>query len=169
MTQTLTGSRKAAWLYGLALACLLVDQATKQAVRAMIDLGQVFPVMPGFNLTHVVNKGAAFSLLHGHVSLLVVISLGVALGIVAYERRRPSLSPWQTASLGILLGGTVGNLIDRAVFGQVTDFLDVYVGAYHWPTFNVADICINLGVLVLLVWTYRQPAPPHPPKEDSRR
>ena len=163
MTQTLSGSRKAAWLYGLALTCLLVDQATKQAVRATLDLGQSIPVAPGFNLTHVVNQGAAFSLLHGQVGLLVVVSLVVTLGLVVYERRRPTMSPWQTASLGILLGGTVGNLIDRVVFGQVTDFLDVYVGAHHWPTFNVADICINLGVASLLIWSYRQPM------EDSRR
>jgi signal peptidase II len=145
------------WTYGTALAVLALDQLTKQLVRTGIPLGQRVAVMPGFDLHHVINRGGAFSLLYGHVWLLALVAAGVTVGLVLYERRHPGMAAWRAAALGILLAGTLGNLVDRLVFGQVTDFLDVYLGDRHWPTFNVADIAINLGVAALIVATALTP------------
>lgn len=158
MAASLHGRHKLAWLYGLSAGSLALDQLTKTLVRASMAIGETHAVVPGFfNLRHVINLGGAFSLLHGQVWLLAAVSLAVVIGIVAYERRRGAMPRWQTVGLGILLGGTLGNLIDRVARGQVTDFLDVYVGAYHWPTFNVADICINVGVGLLVIGTMLAP------------
>ena len=165
MATTLSGAAKVAWLYGLATGSLLVDQLTKTLVRENLNVGQVVALAPGFNLRHVFNKGGAFSLLYGNVWFLAAVAFGVTLGLIIYERRHPAMPRWQAVGLGILLGGTLGNMIDRVVRGQVTDFLDVYVGAYHWPTFNVADICINLGVAMLVLGSLLTPSA----QEDIQR
>lgn len=163
MEDQLTGGRKALLFLLPAAVALALDQLTKSLVRAQLPLAQPLPVVPGFfNLTHVTNKGGAWSVLHGHVSLLALFSALVAVGIAVYVWRDPSLDRWRVLALGILLGGTLGNLADRVIFGQVTDFLDVFWGVHHFPTFNVADICINLGVAWLLLGTLRE-------KESSPR
>lgn len=172
MARQLTGWTKAIAWYGPAIALLALDQGTKHLVRTRMGLGETIRVADHFNLHHVINKGGAFSILHGNVPLLATISVIVTLALIIYERRKPTLPIGQALALGILLGGTVGNLVDRVVFGQVTDFLDVYVGAYHWPTFNVADIAINLGVagLLLMQLLYPAPEPPQvPSREDTHR
>lgn len=167
--KTVSGSAKALWTYGPALVGLAIDQASKASVRAHLAIGQLRPVAPHFNLYYAINKGGAFSVLYGNVVLLAIVSLTVTIGLIVYERRQNSLSRWQALALGILLGGTVGNFLDRAILGQVTDFLDVYVADYHWPTFNVADVMINLGVLLLLVLSTQSPAQPQPREESSHR
>ena len=160
MAPPLIGTPKLAWVFGLATSWLLIDQLTKHMVRIQMAIGQVTAVAPSFNLRHVINKGGAFSLLYGNVWLLATISALVTIGIAVYAYRQPALARWQAVGLGILLAGTLGNLIDRVVRGQVTDFLDLYVGSYHWPTFNVADICINLGVALLVLGSLATPPPP---------
>jgi signal peptidase II len=148
---------QAVWAYGAAVAVLALDQLTKQLVRAGLPLGSTVAVTPWFNLRHVINRGGAFSLLYGHVWLLALVAGAVTIGLVAYERRHPGMPAWRAAALGILLAGTLGNLVDRLVFGQVTDFLDLHLAESHWPTFNVADIAINLGVAALIVATALAP------------
>lgn len=160
MAPPLIGTPKLAWVFGLATGWLLIDQLTKHMVRMQMAIGQVTAVTPNFNLHHVINKGGAFSLLYGNVWLLAAVSALVTIGIAVYAYRQPALARWQAVGLGILLAGTLGNLIDRVVRGQVTDFLDLYVGTYHWPTFNVADICINLGVALLVLGSLAAPPPP---------
>ena len=167
----LAGPNKAAWLYGRAAAVALLDQATKHLIRERLAIAQDWPVFPGFAITHVTNQGGALSLLHGHVEILAAVSIAVIIGLVIYERRQKSLPRWQAAALGILLGGTVGNLVDRLVFGRVTDFLDVFVGEWHFPTFNVADIAINAGVAILAYQTFLAPPASQDPdsQEDTPR
>ena len=169
--RVLSGLKKGLAMYGPAIAVLALDQGTKQLVRTRMALGETLRVSDHFNLHHVVNKGGAFSILHGNVSLLAAISAVVVLVLIVYERRKPTLAIGQALALGILLGGTVGNLMDRVVFGQVTDVLDVYVGTFHWPTFNVADIAINLGVGSLLLWQALHPpeTPQVPSREEHHR
>jgi signal peptidase II len=164
----LAGRAKLAWVYGPAAAAVALDQGTKTWVREAIARGQEWPLAPGVVLTHVINQGGAFSLLYGQVALLIGVSVAVTLGLVAFERTRRALPRWQAVGLGILLGGTVGNLVDRLIFHHVTDFLDVAVAGRHWPTFNVADVCINAGVAVLAVGLALG-APPHPSQEDPPR
>lgn len=167
MARQVSGWKKAIALYGPAIAILALDQGTKHLVRDRIAIGQSFPILPHFNLHHVINKGGAFSVLYGNVGLLAAISVAVSLALIIYERRKRTLPIGQALALGILLGGTVGNLVDRVVRGQVTDFLDVFVDTYHWPTFNVADIAINLGVGLLLLTQALTP-PPSLPEENHR-
>lgn len=152
-------------VYGTAIAVVALDQLTKALVRAHFAIGQHLDLTPFFSLFHVINRGGAFSLLYGRVGLLALVAAGVAVGIVVYERRHPAMPRWQAFAVGILLGGTVGNLVDRLVFGQVTDFLDFHLGPHRWPTFNVADVAINLGVLALILGS----ALTHPSTEESQR
>jgi signal peptidase II len=136
----------------LSLAVLVLDQWTKWLVELHLPHHVAQVVVPGLlNLTHVRNTGVAFGLFAagGHVPTAWVLSgLGlVALAVV-------SLYFWRTAAqhrlllvaLALVLGGAVGNLLDRMMSGAVTDFVDVYVGTHHWPAFNVADSAISIGL-----------------------
>jgi signal peptidase II len=152
------GAAKSRYLL-LSLAVLVLDQWTKWLVELHLPHHLAQPVVPGFlNLTHVRNTGVAFGLFAagGHVPTAWVLSgLGlVALAVV-------SLYFWRTAAqhrlllvaLALVLGGAVGNLLDRMMSGAVTDFVDVYVGTHHWPAFNVADSAISIGLVLMALDT----------------
>ncbi|HWF71992.1 MAG TPA: signal peptidase II [Solirubrobacteraceae bacterium] len=125
---------------------LIVDQVTKHAVESGIAVGQVEKVIPGIKLVHVRNTGVAFSLFSGGGTIVLVITLVALAGLVVYFARRPS-RPWLWLPTGLLVGGAIGNLIDRVRQGAVTDFIKLP----HWPAFNVADSAITLGVIALLI------------------
>ncbi len=130
-----------------------LDGFTKWLVKAKIPLYGSVDVIPGlFRITHLENTGAAFSLFADSPGpwagrLLIVFSL-TALVVISILLCVISVT---TVSLALFLGGTLGNLCDRLAQGRVTDFLDVYVGAHHWPPFNIADSAIVVGAL-LLAW-----------------
>ncbi len=138
-----------------ALVVIVLDQLTKQLVLARMDLHQSIPVVDGFfALTYVRNTGAAFGIFAGHDSTLRVPALlavaGLALGILLwFVRTVPVDRKLVIAACGAVLGGAIGNMIDRAAYGEVIDFFDVYVGTWHWPAFNVADAAITCGVIAL--------------------
>ncbi len=138
------------WLGATASFVLIVDQLTKAAVRASLQPNQSFSVVPGlFELARVQNTGAAFGLLPGRREIFIGISLLMILGVgIYYWRERPTQWPVVTA-LGLVIGGAVGNLLDRALVGRVTDFLAF---SFFAPVFNVADSAIVVGVAVLVVW-----------------
>ena len=139
------------WLAGL---CLVLDQITKLAVVATLAPYQdVIPITGFFNLVHVHNTGAAFSLLADQPGWQRGFFIGLALvasAVIVHLLRKPG-KPMFHAALALILGGALGNVIDRAVYGHVIDFLDFYVGTAHWPAFNVADSGITLGA-ALLIW-----------------
>ncbi len=146
-------------LYFLIFVVILVgDQLSKLVIVAHLPLYDVREVIPGlFNLVHVTNKGAAFSLFASvespvrHYFFVVVNSLAV-LGLTgAAWKIGGDLRRLYRISFALIAAGALGNLIDRLRHGAVTDFLDFYVGSYHWPAFNVADssICVGVGVMVL--------------------
>ena len=143
--------------YLIALAIVLTDQATKAIVVRTMRLGQSIPIVPGyFDLTFVLNPGAAFSLLATlperiRSPFFILISVAAAVLIVVYRARHLRGHRLATVSLGLILGGAVGNLIDRIRYGVVVDFLDAHVHQYHWPVFNVADSAISVGVTLLLI------------------
>jgi len=143
--------------YLIALAIVLTDQATKAIVVRTMRLGQSIPIVPGYlDLTFVLNPGAAFSLLATlperiRNPFFILISVTAAILIIVYHARHLSGHRLATVSLGLILGGAVGNLIDRVRFGVVVDFLDAHVHQYHWPVFNVADSAISVGVSLLLL------------------
>ncbi len=141
-----------ALFFVVAVLAIALDQATKAwAVAALEPVGSV-PVVPGFfSLTYVRNTGVAFGMFAGQawlVAAFMVVLAGVAIWYARgldWARREPNIVG------GLLVGGALGNLIDRWRFGHVVDFFDVYVGPHHWPVFNVADslICIAVGWIVV--------------------
>lgn len=152
----------------LSLAVLALDQWSKWMVNVHLPEHLAQPVIPGFlNLTHVKNTGVAFGLFadagrDGATWILTVLGL-LALGLVGlYFRQVPKENRLLQTALALVLGGAVGNLIDRIATGAVTDFIDVYVQSYHWHTFNVADSGISVGIALIVLDTlrsYRRPAP----------
>lgn len=143
--------------YLIALAIVLTDQATKAIVVRSMRLGQSIAIVPGYlDLTFVLNPGAAFSLLATlperiRNPFFILISVAAVVLIVVYHARHLRGHRLATVSLGLILGGAVGNLIDRIRLGVVVDFLDAHVHQYHWPVFNVADSAISVGVTLLLI------------------
>ncbi len=136
----------------LGLAVVLLDQLTKQAIRSAFVYGESRPVIEGFfNLVYVRNDGAAWNLLSGHSIVLILISVVVLVLLVVYRRSFLQDQLLHKILFGLMVGGIVGNLIDRIRFGWVTDFLDFEFGTYHYPSFNVADsaICIAVGLYVI--------------------
>ena len=148
------GLRPFAAIAGLVV---LLDQFTKWLVLGKMPLYQSIPVVPGFfNLTHIRNPGGAFGFMAaGSQGVRNLLFLGVAIlamGLIVYfYRSTPRTHPYLATALAGIFGGAVGNLIDRLRFGEVVDFLDFYVGAYHWPAFNVADSAISVGITVFLI------------------
>lgn len=152
----LQGPRLAS-MFGYALVTLAADQALKGWVLANMTLHYPsIPLVPGyFALTYTQNFGAAWSSLWGQTWLLIGIASSVALGIVVYALRLKEQAWLQMAGLGFLLGGALGNLYDRARYGFVVDMFDLqHRGQNIFPIFNVADICIDVGVGLLLLFTW---------------
>ena len=141
-------------LLAVAVAILVLDQVTKALVVGAIPLGGTVPVIGDLLiLWHVRNAGAAFSLFQGGTLLFLVVTI-VALGMIVYFHRAfAGRSLWLQALLGLILGGTVGNFVDRLRLGYVTDFVSVGFGSTRFPTFNVADssIVVGIGILVLVL------------------
>ena len=141
-------SGEAAWGRAglLAAAVLIADQLTKQLVRSSIALGATRHLLPGVTLVHAQNSGIAFSLLTGSEIGVIVVTLVVVGAILAYFARQSGRRGMWIAC-GLVVGGAVGNLLDRLRAGLVTDFIKLP----HWPAFNLADAAITLGVLTLFV------------------
>jgi signal peptidase II len=142
-----------AWCWIILLG-LVLDQASKWFVLKYFTLGDALNVFPGFNLYLAHNKGIAFSMMNqggilrhvlSAVSLLIIIGLSVWLVKLPAKDRLPAIS------LSLIIGGAIGNLIDRVRFGYVIDFIDIYYKNWHWPTFNLADswVCIGAALLIL--------------------
>jgi len=141
----------------IVLSGVLLDQATKLYIDGTMALHASYPVIDGFfSITYVRNPGAAFGFLAGAPAVfrslffVGVTILAVSL-ILYYLYKNPFRGPLLTISLALILAGALGNLIDRLRFGEVIDFLDVYIGTTHWPAFNVADSAISVGAVVLFL------------------
>ena len=137
--------RRDALFFSLAIFIFALDQVTKGMVRGALLPGQSLPEDGWVRLTHVTNTGAAFGLFPDQSFVLLVTTLVGVAAIVLYYLYPPVDTPFLTISLGLQLGGAMGNLLDRLTLGHVTDFLDFRV----WPVFNVADSAIVVGVIVL--------------------
>lgn len=139
----------------VSLAVLVVDQWSKWLVEGNLDHFTTHEIIPGLlNLIHVTNTGVAFGFFQTDGDLLGAVLLTLAgIGALAfvsvYYWRTPSSNVLLLTSLSLVLGGAIGNLADRMMQGFVTDFIDVYVGTHHWPTFNVADSAISVGIVLM--------------------
>jgi signal peptidase II len=141
------------WL-GIATIVLLFDQLSKITITRLFSFGESMVVTSFFNLVLAYNKGAAFSFLATESGwqryFFTIIGVAAALFIVYLLKKHPGqrLFCW---ALALILGGAIGNVIDRIAYGHVIDFLDVHVGGWHWPAFNVADSAITLGVVFFVL------------------
>jgi signal peptidase II len=144
----------------VSVGVIVLDQWTKWLVELHLPHHMAETVIPGFlNLTHVRNTGVAFGLFAsdggGGGWLLTVLGLGALAAVTLYFWFAPSRDRWLLVALALVVGGAVGNLIDRVTSGAVTDFIDVYVGVHHWPSFNVADSAISIGIVLMAIDSFR--------------
>jgi len=140
----------------VALAVVLADQATKAVIERTLLLHETIPLTPFFALSYVRNTGAAFGVLAAapvgiRLPLFLTVTVIATAAVVSYLRRTPADQRWRVAALGAVLGGALGNLLDRVRYGEVVDFLDLHWGELHWPAFNLADAAITVGVAIVLL------------------
>ena len=141
--------------FGLAVAAAVAvaDQIVKWwAIGRLPEHPAAIEVLPFFNLVMVWNRGVSFGMFGGGALppwLLAVVAGAVAVGLGVWLSR--VRARWLAAAIGLVIGGAVGNMVDRLRYGAVADFLDVHAGVYHWPAFNLADAAITLGVVFLLI------------------
>ena len=142
-------ARPAHWL-GLALLAgtsILADQLTKLLISNRLDLGESVHIFGPFDLHHVENSGIAFGFFQGAASLVTILTCIAVVWMIIYFARAGAKHPVLPVALGFLVGGSLANLIDRLRTGKVTDFID----PQHWPAFNLADVFITVGVILLLL------------------
>lgn len=135
----------------IILAVLILDQLTKMLAMDKLSWNQSYPIISGvFHLTLVKNQGAAFGILKGQIFLFIITSLVtvIYLYLVLTDKKKPQV-PIMKIALSLVLGGALGNLVDRMLYGHVIDFLDFRI----WPVFNFADTAITCGV-VLILWNF---------------
>jgi signal peptidase II len=136
---------------------VVLDQATKALVRARLPLHESVTVVPGFfDLTHVRNTGAAFGMLNSvdfeyKALVMVLVAVAALIAVASYALTLPADQRIARIGLALILGGAIGNLIDRATAGFVVDFVDVYWRGFHFWAFNVADSAITVGVVLMLL------------------
>jgi len=152
--------------HGIFLITLLLvvglDQISKMYVSSVMSLYASYPVIDGFfNITYIRNPGAAFGFLANAAPVfrslfLIVMSAAAIVMILWFLAKNKSAGRLLTFALALILGGAVGNLLDRIRFGSVVDFLDFYIASWHWPAFNVADSAISVGAVLLILEMFRR-------------
>lgn len=137
------------------LTALVLDQIAKQVIRMTMYVGQSINVVGDFaRLTYVENRGMAFGIQIGNGTLFTVLSIIASIGIGIYLYFQRNEDKGITISLSLILGGAIGNLIDRILFGRVVDFMDIGISNTRWPVFNVADSAVVIGMFILIITTY---------------
>lgn len=158
---------------GVAAFTILIDQISKQLILKTFRPGEILPVVSGlFNLTLTFNPGAAFGLWSnlppGWREVALGLSIALALVAVVIFLLHPNCqSTLARVSLSAVLGGAIGNIIDRFTYGSVVDFLDFYIGDYHWPAFNVADSAIFLGIMVVVFLPHKPTVAVNAPSSEG--
>jgi signal peptidase II len=151
-------SRPSAWRWlgwlGVSAGVVVLDQVSKHLVRDLLAGGSTIRMTPFFDLVLILNPGAAFSFLSSAAGWQRELFIGIALGasaLIVYLMRKHAREPVFCLGLGLILGGAIGNVIDRLLLGAVVDFLYFHLGEYYWPAFNIADSAITCGA-GLLIW-----------------
>jgi len=142
------------WL-GLSALVILLDQSTKLIAVNSLALYESIAIFPGFNLTLLYNTGAAFSFLSNAGGwqrwFFIGLAMLISLFIVFWMRSLKKDNYWLLVALALVLGGAIGNVIDRIYLGYVIDFIDIYYQTNHWPAFNIADSSITIGAIMLII------------------
>lgn len=142
-------------VYIIALISLIIDQIVKILVSNYLILGQTTKIINNFfYLTYVQNTGAAFSILIGYRYILIIITLIFLYYLYKYTKKQTNPNKLAILSHGLLLGGIIGNLIDRIIYGYVIDYLDFMIFNYNFPIFNLADTFIVIGCIILVINSY---------------
>lgn len=147
------------WLFSSA-SVVALDQLTKWLVQQVLSVGQSLPVLPFFDLVLTYNRGAAFSFLSNAPGWQRELFIGIALGasaVIVYLLRRHAHDRMFCFALALILGGAIGNVIDRVTLGAVVDFLYLHAFGYHWPAFNLADSAITCGAALVIWGSLRRP------------
>lgn len=154
--------RKPLFLILISGGTVVLDQITKLVVQRNFTLHESLPIIEGFfSLTYILNPGAAFGFLADQnatfraIFFFVVSVIALTL-LMVFFHQTPEDDPLGLTAISLLFGGAVGNLIDRIRLGEVVDFLDFYIGQYHWPAFNVADSAITIGISFLMLHLFFQ-------------
>ncbi|WP_417508643.1 signal peptidase II [Methylophaga sp.] len=146
------------WL-NLSALVIVFDQLSKWWANSALELYQSIDVLPFFNITLAYNHGAAFSFLASESGwqrwFFTGLAVVVSIVLLFWLKRLKADAKLEAISLALILGGALGNVIDRVIHGYVIDFLDVYYGTYHWPAFNVADSAICIGAILLILDSFR--------------
>ncbi|MFF5993241.1 signal peptidase II [Lysinibacillus sp. KU-BSD001] len=140
--------------YGIAIIVILLDQLTKWMVVKNMELGERIAIWdPWFGLLSHRNRGAAWGMLQGQMWLFTIVTIGVIIAIIYFYHTEAKGKPFFQVSLMLLLGGAIGNFIDRLLLGEVVDFVDVLIPVinYHFPIFNIADAALTIAVVMLLI------------------
>lgn len=141
----------------IGLIVIIVDQIIKIAITKMIPLYLSKEVVPDFfYITHVHNEGAAWSILSGNTFFLIIISLIILFVIYFFYIKNKYLNKEEIIIYGLLIGGIIGNLVDRFIYGYVIDYLEFIIFNYHYPVFNLADICIVVSIILLVIYSIRE-------------
>jgi signal peptidase II len=142
------------WYYLIALIIIGMDQLTKWFIVRTMGLGERIPVIENFfYITSHRNAGAAWGILQGQMTFFYIITVIVVIGIIFYMQKYAKESRLLGVSLGLILGGAIGNFIDRLLHQEVVDFLDFYIFGYNFPIFNVADSSLTIGVILIIIAT----------------
>lgn len=145
--------------YLIVLILVAADQLTKYIVGSRMYVGQSIEVLPFFHLTYLTNTGIAFSMFQQANAVFTVVTILALIGIAAWHFKSRGPRPrFMTPALFLIFAGACGNVIDRIFRGAVVDFIDISIGSYHWPAFNVADSCISAGGVILFIILFRNDA-----------
>ncbi len=147
---------KSLWL---TLCIIIADQVTKAAASNHLEMFQPLAITPFFNFTLVHNSGAAFSFLSEAGGwqrwFFSILATAVSIFILLWIKKLKPHEKADAIALSLILGGAIGNLIDRLRFGYVVDFMDLYIGTSHWPAFNIADSAITVGAILLIILSFK--------------
>jgi len=155
----------------ISVVVIILDQITKAMATANLVMFDPVAVMPMFNFTLMHNEGAAFSFLSDAGGwqrwFFSVLATVVSIAIFIWIKKLTPQEKGMAISLSLILGGAVGNLIDRVRFGYVVDFIDVYYNTWHWPAFNIADSAIFVGAVIMIIFSFREEKKIKPDPDNS--
>lgn len=159
MTDAQTGRSPMIWLW-LAVLAVILDQVTKVAAEQLLTFAQPVYLLPVLDFTLLYNKGAAFSFLADQPGwqrwFFTAVSTGVSIMLIVWIKRLPRGAVWLPIALALILGGAIGNLIDRVIYGHVVDFISVHWNNRYFPAFNIADSAITLGAIMMVLDVIRE-------------
>ncbi|KPB04292.1 MULTISPECIES: signal peptidase II [Bacillaceae] len=140
--------------YLIALVIIIIDQLTKWLVVRYMEIGENIPIIHNFlYISSHRNRGAAWGILEGQMYFFYIITVGVVIGLIVYLQKLPKDQPWMKLALSLMLGGAIGNFIDRVLHQEVIDFINTFIFTYDFPIFNVADSALVIGVGIILILT----------------